>query len=150
MAGTLMERRHFLAPLRSIFDDDVTDWFVGFDRMLDDMTTTWDHVWEGFADTPASRIEKTDDRHYRVMIKVPGYAKDEIKVQRVEDELVVEGHHEVKGEKGEADREMSFEQRFYLADGIHVDSAKLENDEVRIDVSFPEPAPLDVEEIALA
>lgn len=149
MSGSLLERPHFLAPLRKIFDDDVTDWFVGFDKMLEDMAHKWDHAFEGFAETPSSRIEKTDERHYRVLVKVPGYAKDEIKVQRIADELVVRGHHETKGEKEKAAREMSFEQRFYLAEGIHVDAAKLDKDELSIDVSFPEPTPLDVEDIAL-
>lgn len=149
MSGSLMERRHFLNPLRSIFDDDVNDWFVGFDKMMEDMAKRWDHVFEGFTDEMSTEIKKTDDRHYRVIMKVPGYAKDEIKVQRIEDELVVKGHHEMKGDKEKAGREMDFEQRFFLAKDIHVDAAKLEKDELCIDVSFPEPAPRNVEEIML-
>jgi len=144
-----MERRHFLTPLRGIFDDDVTDWFVGFDKMMEDMAKQWDHVFEGFTDSLSTEIKKTDDRHYQVLMKVPGYAKDEIKVQRIEDELVVKGHHEMKGDKEKAGRAMDFEQRFFLAKDIHVDTAKLEKDELCIEVSFPEPAPRNVEEIML-
>lgn len=149
MAGTMMERRHFLTPLRSIFNDDVSDWFVGFDTMLEEMAKKWDHALEGFQDSLVSYVDKQDDRHYRVTMKVPGYAKEELKVERDQDELVIRGHHEMKGDKEKAVREMTFEQRFYLAQGMHVDAAKLEKDELVIDVSFPEAKAPEIEEIPL-
>ena len=147
MAG-LLERRHFLDPLRSIFDDDVSDWFVGVDRMLEDMATKWDHALEAFNEYPTSRIEKTDDTHYRVLVKAPGYAKGEISVRRVDDELVITGTHEGKEQK--EDRRMSFEQHFYLAPDITVEGAKFDKDQLAIDVSFPEPPAPAVQEITIA
>ncbi len=149
MAGSMMEERHFLAPLRGIFDEDVRGWFVGFDKMMEDMAKRWDHAFEYFNQMPTSRIEKTDERHYKVLLKVPGYAKDEITVQREQDELVVRGHHTMKGDKEKAADDRSFEQRFYLAPGIHVDGAKLVKDDLTVLVSFPKDERRAIESIDL-
>lgn len=137
MSGTLMERR-FFTPLRSIFDDDVSDWFVGVDRMLDDMAKRWDHAFAAFNEFPSAKVEKQDDTHYRVVMKVPGYAKDEITVKRIDDELVVKGAHKENGKAGKKD--MTFEQHLFLARDLKVDKAKYDNDELRIDVTFPKAA----------
>lgn len=149
MTGSLVERRHFLTPLRSIFTDDVSDWFVGVDRMLDDMARKWDHAFEQFNEYPASHVEKTSEGHYRVLVKAPGYDKSELKVQRIDDELVVRGEHQVKGKDDTVERTMSFEQHFFLAPEITVESAKFDKGELAIEVTYPEPLPRDVQEIEL-
>lgn len=145
MAGTVMERRHFLTPLRSIFDEDVRDWFVGFDRMLDEMTRKWDRAFDEA--TPTSHIEKQDDTHFRVMVKVPGFDREDLSVQRIDDELVVKGAHETKGKAEHKTRKASFEQHFYLAPDSRVDAAKFSDDELTIEVSFPAPKPREVQDI---
>ena len=145
----LLERRHFLTPLRGIFEEGPNDWFLGFDKMLEDMASTWDQAFEGFTEHPLSKVEQRDDRHFRVTMDVEGFDRPEIVVQRIDDELVVKGHHEVEAEGDKPGREMSFEQRFFLAPGIHVDAAKLDEHELVIDVSFPETATKAVEEIAI-
>ena len=149
MTGSLLERRHFHKPLRDFFSDDVTDWFVGVDRMLDDMTKRWDHAFEQFSDYPISSVERTSDHHYRVTVKVPGYAKDEITVQRVDDELVVRGHHEEAGTEEAAKRTKEFEQHFYLAPDITVESAHLADDALTIEVSYPEAVTPQVQDIPI-
>lgn len=145
----LLERRHFLTPLRSIFDDGPNDWFLGFDKMLEDMSRKWDQAFEGFTEHPLSKVEQRDDRHFTVTLDVEGFDRPEITVQRIDDELVVKAHHEVKAEGEEPGREMSFEQRFFLAPGIHVDAAKLDKDRLVIDVSFPEAAVKAIEDVTI-
>lgn len=149
MTGTLMERRHFLTPLRSIFSDDVSDWFVGVDRMLEDMAGRWDRAFEHFNEYPMSHVEKTSDGHYRVLVKVPGYDKADLQVQRIDDELVVRGKHEVKDQEDKVERTMSFEQHFFLAPDITVEAAKFDGGELTVDVAFPEPKAPEVQEITL-
>lgn len=149
MAGSMMEERHFLAPLRSIFDDDVRDWFVGFDKMMEDMAKRWDHAFEYFNAVPTSHIEKMDDRHYKVLLKVPGYEKGDLTVQREQDELVIRGHHTMKGDKEKRSEEKSFEQRFYLAPGLRIEEAKLDKEDLSIEVSFPKEERPAIEKIDL-
>ena len=38
---------------------------------------------EEFDDVPASHVEKTDDRHYRVHIAAPGFRKEDITVRQL-------------------------------------------------------------------
>lgn len=146
MTGAMMKRR-FFPPLRGIFDDGVTDWFVGVDKVLDDMAARWDHAFASFHDFPSAEIEKIDDTHYRVALKVPGYGRDEITVQRIDDELVIKGEHKEQTEGGA--NNTSFEQHLYLARDLKVEEAKLDADEVRIIVSFPKEPQSAVEDIPL-
>lgn len=151
MGMDLLQRSRFLRPLKSMFDDDVNDWFVGFDKMMDDLATKWDHALDGFSKLPKSIVDQIDEGHYKIEIETPGFAKDQLSVRVIGDQLVVEGVVDEKSEEKDRKehRHESFVQRFLLAEGMAVDSAKLENGELHIAVTVPVPPQPGVKEIAI-
>ena len=142
MAQSLLARHRFLDPLQDLLGNDVRDWFVGVDRMIDDMSRKWEDALAGFNGDVRSSIDRVDDTHYRVTMTVPGYAKEDLTVKVVdEDELVISGARESaeKAEERTAERSAQFEQRYLLAEHMHVDGAAFADGKLTIDVSFPEP-----------
>ncbi len=138
MAQGMLERHRFLTPLHELLDGDVRDWFVGVDRMIDDMAQKWDEAWASFNDDVHSTIDRVDDTHYRISVATPGYSKEDLHVKVVDDdELVITGEHAEESEKRE--RKAHFEQRYLLAEHMHVDDAAFVDGKLTINVSFPEP-----------
>ncbi len=138
MTQSLIARHRFLEPLHDLLGADVRDWFVGVDRMIDEMSAKWEDALAGFNGAVHSSIDRVDDTHYRVTVTVPGYAKEDLTVKIVdEDELVISGTRE-STEKDE-ERKANFEQRYLLAEHMHVDGAAFADGTLTIDVSFPEP-----------
>lgn len=137
MANKLAERSRFTQPLRDMLNDDIREWFVGVDRMFDDLALRWEQAWGEFSHFPASTVERVDDTHYRICLSVPGYEKENLTVNVVGGEvLVITGDRHAS--KTEGSESSSFEQRFLLADTMRVDSAKFSDGTLNIDVSFPE------------
>ena len=137
MTGDLLQTSRFLQPLRTLFADDVTDWFVDFDKMMEDLSTKWDKSFESFADAPKSTIKDSGDGKYSIDIAVPGFTKDHLTIEVIGDELVDEGKVDEKSEAKETSEEhhRSFCQRFILGDSMKVETAKFADGTLHIDVS---------------
>jgi molecular chaperone IbpA len=137
MASKVVERSRFIQPLRGMLNEDVREWFVGVDRMIDDLAARWEQAWEGFNHFPASSVERVDDRNYEIRVQVSGYEKKDLEVTVAPgDVLVISGRHE--GSRADGSESSSFEQRFLLADTLHVDSAKFNDGVLTVNLSFPE------------
>ena len=144
MAKTLVRRSNFFDPLERLFDRTTNDWFVGLDRMIEEMSAKWDKALEDFRELPRSTVEKVDDGHYRVSVDVAGFTREELKVSLVEDELRVHGEHKEEKEAGKEKsmKESTFHQSFLIAEGMKVESVKLEGDDLIIELTIPvKPAP---------
>ena len=57
MTKSVVRRSHFFEPLERILTRDSTDWFVGFDRMIEGMSRKWDRVFDEFRELPHSGSE---------------------------------------------------------------------------------------------
>lgn len=140
MSDLMTRTSRFLDPLFDIFKDN-RGWFVGVDKMIEDLSAKWDKAFAGFQDFPKSVIERKDATHYLVAMDVPGFAKEELKVEIDGSQLVITGRHEAKTEaEGETKSESrSFEQRLLLADQMKVQSAKYEEGKLTLEVEATNP-----------
>ena len=104
---------------------------VGFDRMMNmlDQAGRLDEESGGY---PPYNIEKTGDDQYRITMAVAGFAEDDLKIEVVEDSLMIEGR-KLKEENGTQKflhrgiATRAFRRSFQLADHIKVVGAQLEN-----------------------
>ncbi|TAK99026.1 MAG: Hsp20 family protein [Rhodospirillaceae bacterium] len=125
---------------------------VGFDnltRVLDSVTRLDD---AHFA-YPPYNIVKTDADNYRITFAVAGFAPEEIDVQVENNTLTVKGrpnqepketvylHHGIAGR--------AFERRFELAAHIRVDTARLENGLLHVDLKREVPEALKPRKISV-
>ncbi|MBI1251206.1 MAG: Hsp20 family protein [Alphaproteobacteria bacterium] len=109
---------------------------VGFDRIssLIDQATRLDTA-TGY---PPFNVEQVDDNAFRIELAVAGFAQDDLAIEYKQNTLIVAGKRTQPDDgrtflhRGIAER--SFERRFSLADHVRVDSAKLENGLLTIDL----------------
>lgn len=99
---------------------------VGFDRMFNLLENVG-----SIPNYPPYNIIQKDDDSYIITVAVAGFTEAEINITTHRNELIINGRTEDSGEeinylhKGIAARD--FEQRFQMADYVVVDSAKMEN-----------------------
>lgn len=119
---------------------------IGFDRfsqLLENMTHSSED--NGFS-YPPYNIERLGEENYRITMAVAGFSESDIQITAKENFLIVLGkHHKTEEPKqylyrGIAGR--SFERRFELADHIRVDSARMDNGLLHIELirQVPESA----------
>ena len=139
MTKTLVRRSHFFEPLERLFDRTTNDWFVGLDKMIDEMSAKWDKAIEDFRELPRSTVEKVDEGHYRVTVDVTGFSREELTVSLVADELRVHGEHkeEIEKEEEKSSKRSTFHQSFLIAEGMKVDSVKLVDHDLVIELTVP-------------
>ena len=137
----LVKTNRFLEPIRDLFDEDVNDWFVGFDHAIQRWTDQWDRVLNNFHEDPRTHVERVSDHEYKIRMDLPGWDKKDLGIKMVGDELVIEGQHEEEHKTGEerAEKRATFRQSFYLSDGMEVKHAKLENGRLTVELSCPPP-----------
>ena len=102
---------------------------IGFDRLFDDLTTTFASNTSG--GYPPYNIVKVSDSSYSISLAVAGFDKDEIKVQQDGNSL------SINAEKNDSEEEIeylhkgigtrNFTREFSLADYVEVKSSKLDN-----------------------
>ena len=102
---------------------------IGFDRLFDDLTTTFASNTSG--GYPPYNIVKVSDSSYSISLAVAGFDKDEIKVEQDGNQL------SIKAEKKDSKEEIeylykgigtrNFRREFSLADYVEVKSSKLDN-----------------------
>ncbi|GAB3106818.1 Hsp20 family protein [Aestuariicella hydrocarbonica] len=103
---------------------------IGFDRMasiLDNLSRT-DQGQGGY---PPYNIELIDENEYRITMALAGFTESELSIQSEQNTLTITGNksEDTSGRQflhqGIAAR--NFERRFQLADHVRVQTAKLEN-----------------------
>jgi molecular chaperone IbpA len=127
---------------------------IGFDRLF----SLLDQVsGEGQAGStyPPYNIERTDENAYRITVAVAGFSEADLTIETVENSLLVKGEKEAK-ENGEAEflfrgiATRAFERRFQLADYVSVQSARLENGLLHIELVREVPEAKKPRQIAIA
>lgn len=124
---------------------------VGFDRInsLIDNAMRLDAA-PGY---PPFNVEQTGDDGFRIELAVAGFAPEELNIEFKDSTLVVTGRKTPVEEarrflhRGIAER--SFERRFGLADYVRVDSARLENGVLIVDLIRELPEALKPRTIAI-
>ncbi len=101
---------------------------VGFDRLFDLLENS--SLGQGSENYPPFDLIKVDENHYRVILAVAGFGRDEIDITAQQNQLVVSGKKaDDEGvdyiHRGIANRQ--FERRFGLADFIKVADADLKD-----------------------
>jgi len=110
---------------------------IGFDRLADMLSSASRVDGNGY---PPYNIEARDEDRYRISMAVAGFAESELDIVTEQNTLTVSGSKETGDSddareylyRGIANR--SFERRFQLADHVRVESARLENGLLHIDL----------------
>ena len=107
----------------------LTPYAVGFDRMFDNLSRYVDNNAKstGF---PPYNIRKEGDYNYVIEMALAGFGKEDIEVEVADGTLSVRSVKEKSEDDSTVYRGISsrrFERKFTMADDIVVNSAKLEN-----------------------
>ena len=124
----------------SLFNDNfnkLTPYAVGYDRIFDHLSRYVDNnvTSTGF---PPYNIQKVGDYNYTIQMALAGFSKNDIEVEIADGTLSVrsdkkdEPEDEFTYHRGISYR--NFERKFTLADDLVVNSAKLENGMLTIDL----------------
>ena len=114
----------------------LTPYAVGFDRIFDNLNRYVDNnvTSTGF---PPYNIRKEGDYNYVIEMALAGFGKKDIEVEVAEGTLSVRSVKENSEDDSTVYRGISyrkFERKFTLADDLVVNSAKLENGMLTIDL----------------
>ena len=113
--------------------------FEEIERALDRVVKTAD----GY---PPYNIEQSGENAWRITLAVAGFSEADLSVQIENNQLVIRGRQEPESEdrvflhRGIAARQ--FQRAFVLADGIQVESARLDNGLLHIDLRRPIEEPM--------
>lgn len=138
---SLVKSNRFLEPFRDLFDEDVSDWFLGFDHAIQRWTDQWDRIFANNHEYPKTHVDRISDHEYKIHMDLPGWEKKDVEVKMVGDELVIEGHHAAQLKAGEetGEKRESFRQSFYMSDDMKVEHATLVNGRLTVDLKCPPP-----------
>ena len=108
---------------------------VGFDRLFDLLENS--SLGQGSENYPPFDLIKVDENHYRVILAVAGFGRDEIDITAQQNQLIVSGKKaDDEGvdyiHRGIANRQ--FARRFGLADYIKVSEADLKDGLLSVDL----------------
>lgn len=122
-----------------IFDSPLLLGFDHFERVLD-------RVAKSSAESyPPYNIEQVSEEHLRITLAVAGFLMDDLEVTTEDNQLVIRG----RNSENEPDRiylhrgiaERQFQRSFVLAEGIEVQTARLEDGLLHIELMRPIPEP---------
>ncbi|MFP6710558.1 MAG: Hsp20 family protein [Rhodospirillales bacterium] len=122
-----------------IFDSPLLLGFDHFERVLDRVAKS---SAEGY---PPYNIEQVSEEHLRITLAVAGFLMDDLEVTTEDNQLVIRG----RNSENEPDRiylhrgiaERQFQRSFVLAEGIEVQTARLEDGLLHIELMRPIPEP---------
>jgi len=122
-----------------IFDSPLLLGFDHFERVLDRVAKS---SAEGY---PPYNIEQVSEEHLRITLAVAGFSMDDLEVTTEDNQLVIRG----RNSENEPDRiylhrgiaERQFQRSFVLAEGIEVQTARLEDGLLHIELMRPIPEP---------
>ena len=120
----------------SMFNSPLLLGFDHFERALDRVQKAQS---DGY---PPYNIEQTSESGLRITLAVAGFSMDDLEIHLENNQLLVRGRQadedgKVYLHRGIAARQ--FQRTFVLAEGIHVDSAELDNGLLHIDLLRPLP-----------
>lgn len=108
---------------------------IGFDRLADMLSNAARVDGNGY---PPYNIESRGEDEYRISMAVAGFSEADLEIVTEQNTLTVSGSKPESGDereflyRGIATR--AFERRFQLADHVRVESARLENGLLHIDL----------------
>lgn len=112
---------------------------IGFDRLFSLLDQVGGEAQAG-STYPPYNIERTDENAYRITVAVAGFSEADLTIETVENSLLVKGEKEAKQDNDSAEflfrgiAARAFERRFQLADYVTVQSARLENGLLHIEL----------------
>ncbi len=134
------------SPLASLLSDG-EKWMVGFDDIFNRLVERWEEGFDGFHEYPASNIRKISDDHYRIEVSVAGFKREDLKVELVDETLLVSGSLKEESKEEKEDylqrgiKSRSFNQSFQLTEHDRVLDATLRNGILEIDIKRESPIP---------
>jgi HSP20 family molecular chaperone IbpA len=140
MSTQLVKTNRYRNLLEDMFEAS-TDWFVGFDKTLEELADKWDSAFEHFHEFPISTVNRVDDNHYVIDIDVADFEKSDLTVKIHGDELFVDGHKSstVKSDGTDETVTKSLHQRFLLSDFLEIKDVKLDQGTLRISLEALTP-----------
>ena len=101
---------------------------IGFDRMaslLDNLAR------DSKPSYPPYNIELVEENQYRITMAVAGFAEEDLEITTEQNTLVIAGRQQARDDQREylyqGIAERNFERKFQLAEHVRVESARLEN-----------------------
>jgi len=120
----------------TVFNSPLLLGFDHFERVLDRVTKA---QADGY---PPYNVEQTSENSLRLTLALAGFSLEDLSLTVEDNQLVVRGKQKDEGERvflhrGIAARQ--FQRAFVLAEGIEVQSARLDNGLLHIDLVRPQP-----------
>ena len=123
---------------------------IGFDRMaslLDNLSG------DNKPSYPPYNIELVEENRYRITMAVAGYAEDDLEITSEQNTLVIAGRQKARDERREylyqGIAERNFERKFQLAEHVRVESARLENGLLHVELKGELPEAMKPRRIAI-
>ena len=124
------------AQFPTLFSKDLDKFFVGYDKVFDNLREFHDQVAKNIPNYPPYNIKKTDDNQYVIEMAVAGFGKSDIVIETEGDKLVIKGN----AEQSEDDNDTlyqglalrPFTRMFTLNDQVEVKNAEMINGLLRI------------------
>jgi molecular chaperone IbpA len=123
---------------------------IGFDRMaslLDNLSG------DSKPSYPPYNIELVEENRYRITMAVAGYAEEDLEITTEQNTLVIAGRQKARDERREylyqGIAERNFERKFQLAEHVRVESARLENGLLHVELKRELPEAMKPRRIAI-
>lgn len=129
---------------RDLFDEMFaagSDWFVGVDKTLAELSEKWDAAFEHFHEFPMSSVTKVDDNHYAIDVDVKDFDKADLQLKIRGDELLIDGEKKMTEtvDGVEETTTKALHQRFLLANALEVKEAVVKDGKLHIDLECMTP-----------
>jgi HSP20 family molecular chaperone IbpA len=129
---------------RDLFDEMFSagsDWFVGVDKTLAELSEKWDTAFEHFHEFPTSSVSKIDDNHYAIDVDVKDFEGAELSLRLRGDELLIDGEKKLTSSRDgvEETTTKALHQRFLLADVLEVKDAVIRDGTLHIELACTTP-----------
>jgi len=123
---------------------------IGFDRMaslLDNLAR------DSKPSYPPYNIELVEENRYRITMAVSGFAEEDLEITTEQNTLVIAGRQDGREDKREylyqGIAERNFERKFQLAEHVRVESARLENGLLHVELKREIPEAMKPRRIAI-
>jgi len=128
---------------------------IGFDRLADMLANASRVEGNGY---PPYNIEARGEDHYRISMAVAGFSESELNIVTEQNTLTVSGSKPESEANDDSNSEFlyrgiatrAFERRFQLAEHVKVQSARLENGLLHIDLKRELPEQMKPRQIEIA
>jgi len=132
----------------------MTDPFsVGLDTLWKDLQSASDFYQSKATTYPPYNIQKQDKNKYVIEVALAGFKPEEVEITAVKNKLKIAGKTETSDTSSYLHRGISsreFSREFYLAGGVEVESAELENGLLRVHLENKIPEEIPVKKIPIS